>query len=81
MLNLSKKEDKSFDKFNIARHGRYSNPSKPPLNWVKKENLSKDRSYYNIKSDLKSDKKQYGGASCDHWNVGIVLGVEFCTPV
>ena len=29
-----------------------------------------------MKSDLKSDKKQYGGTSCDHWNVRIVLGVE-----
>ena len=37
----------------------------------------KGTSHYNIKSDLRSDEKQYGGTSCDHWNVGIILGVEF----
>ena len=51
------------------------------LSWVKKEKLSKDRSCYNIVSDLQSDKKQYGGTSCDHWNVGIVLGVEISTSL
>ena len=32
-------------------------------------------------SDLKTDKKQYGGTSCDHWDVGIVLGVEISTSL
>ena len=49
-----------------------------PLSWVKKENLSKDE-LLQYQDDLKSDKKQYGGTSCDHWKVGIVLRVEFCT--
>ena len=45
--------------------------SRNPLSWVKNEKLSKDE-LFNIKSDLKSDKKQYGCTSCDHRDVRIV---------
>ena len=30
--------------------------------------------YLILTTDLKSDKKQYGGTSCANWNVGIIVG-------
>ena len=47
-----------------------------PLSLVKKENLSNDE-LLQYQAYVKSDKKQYGGTSCDHWNCGCIYRLDF----